>query len=287
MTQPWAPERVVDFGLAGALIESQFPALAPVSAEPFGEGWDNTAYQINGTLVFRFPRRQIAVPLMETECRVLPRIAPSLPLPIPVPSYVGRPTPEYPWPFAGYARIPGFSASRLCLDDRQRSELARPLGRFLSALHALPPSGVGGDTIGRLNVERLAERIRKSTEGIESIVEESLGLRSGPRAVLVHGDLYVGHLMVDDDIRLRGVIDWGDVHANDPAVDLSVAWSFLPPGARGEFREAYGPIEERSWRLARLRALHYGIVLLDYGQGTNDPVLAREARTILRLVATE
>ena len=241
MTQPWAAERVVDTRLAGVLIESQFPSLAPVSAEPFGEGWDNTAYEINRTLVFRFPRREIAVPMTD----------------------------------------------RLGLDDRQRSELACPLGKFLSALHGLSASGVGGDALGRLNVERLAARIRKSPAGIESIVRDSLGFRPDSRTVLVHGDLYARHLMVDDDIRLRGVIDWGDVHLNDPAVDLSIAWSFLPPAAREEFREAYGPIDEPSWRLARLRALHYGIVLLDYGQGSNDPMLVGEARTILRLVATE
>jgi aminoglycoside phosphotransferase (APT) family kinase protein len=283
--QPWAAERVVDPVLAKALIESQFPDLAPTRLEPFGEGWDNTAYQVNGRLVFRFPRRQIAVPLIETECRVLPRIAPNLPLPIPVPRYLGRPAEEYPWPFAGYERIPGHTADRLGLDDRQRAEFARPLGRFLSTLHALPAGDVGGDTIGRLNVERLAVRIRRLPEGIESIVEESLGLRPGPRTVLAHGDLYLRHLLVDDAVRLTGVIDWGDVHANDPAVDLSVAWSFLPAAARPAFREAYGPIEDSSWRLARLRALHYGVVLLDYGQGTNDPSLVREARTILRLVA--
>ena len=285
--QPWAAERVVDFALAGTLIESQFPDLRLLSLEPLGEGWDNTAYLANGLLVFRFPRRQVAAPLITTECRVLPRIAPHLPLPIPVPRYLGRPTAEYPWPFAGYERIPGFSADRMNLDDHRRAEFARPLGRFLSVLHALPMGDLGGDTLGRLNVERLADRIRRCPEGIESVVEESLDLRPGPRTVLVHGDLYLRHLLIDDDLRLTGVIDWGDVHANDPAVDLSIAWSFLPPDARPAFCDAYGPIEESSWRLARLRALHYGVVLLEYGRGTNDQVVFREARTILRLVASE
>ena len=45
-----------------------------------GAGWDNTAYLVNGEWVFRFPRRTIAVPLLEAEGRVLPKLAPRLPL---------------------------------------------------------------------------------------------------------------------------------------------------------------------------------------------------------------
>ena len=38
--------------------------------------------------------------------------------------------------------------------------------------------------------------------------------------VFVHGDLYSRHLLVDDAGRPCGVIDWGDCHVGDPAVDL-------------------------------------------------------------------
>jgi aminoglycoside phosphotransferase (APT) family kinase protein len=62
-----------------------------------------------------------------------------------------------------------------------------------------------------------------------------------------------------------GVIDWGDVHLGDPALDLSIAFSFLPPGARAAFREAYGPIDAATWDRARFRALHYAVLLSDYG----------------------
>ena len=116
---------------------------------------------------------------------------------------------------------------------------------------------------------------------------ECAGLRRGTRLVLAHGDLYVRHLLVDDAACLAGVIDWGDLHRGDPAVDLSVAWSFLPPEARDSFRKAYGPIEESTWRLARLRALHYGVILLEYARGIGDARLFREGRTILRLAGTE
>src|SRR5271166_1777638 len=100
MPQPWVAECAVPADLARSLIEAQFPTLLPVSVQPCGEGWDNTAYLVNGAHIFRFPRRRIAVPLLEIETRVLPAIAARLPLPVPRPAFAGQPTERYPWPFA-------------------------------------------------------------------------------------------------------------------------------------------------------------------------------------------
>jgi aminoglycoside phosphotransferase (APT) family kinase protein len=296
MTGPWAAERIVKPDLAARLIDAQFRDLRPVHLELLGEGWDNTAYLVNNLIVFRFPRRQVAAPLLEVEARVLPRIAPRLPVPVPRPRWVGRPGPEYPWSFLGYPLLSGRRADLAELDDRQRRELARPLGEFLAALHAQPADGVDGDTIGRADPARLIEGISRvlskgslvgDPEAVQTAAAECAGLQRGTRLVLAHGDLYVRHLLVDDAARLAGVIDWGDLHRGDPAVDLSVAWSFLPPEARDTFRNAYGPFDESTWRLARLRALHYGVVLLEYARGIGDARLFREGRTILRLAGSE
>src|SRR5918911_1437267 len=100
MTQPWKADVDLTPERAASLIERQFPALAPARLEPLGIGWDNAAYLVNGNLVFRFPRRQMGAGLIEREARILPLLAPHLPLPVPVPRFVGRPAGEYPFPFA-------------------------------------------------------------------------------------------------------------------------------------------------------------------------------------------
>ena len=46
-------------------------------------GWDNTACVVDGRWLFRFQRREIAVPGMRREIAILPRLAAMLPLPIP------------------------------------------------------------------------------------------------------------------------------------------------------------------------------------------------------------
>ena len=86
----------------------------------------------------------------------------------------------------------------------------------------------------------------------------------------MHGDLYARHLLVDEAKALAGVIDWGDVHVGDPALDLSIAFSFLPPAARHTFRQTYGEIDEATWARARFRALHYGAILVEYGANSAD-----------------
>src|SRR5262245_55603459 len=138
MVPAWSAELVVSEELAQSLIEEQFPHLVPVRVEILGAGWDNTAFRVNGAYVFRFPRRQFAVPFLEAETRLMPAIAPRLPLPVPVPTFVGRPTDAYPWPFAGYPMIPGRTACTAALDDHQRTAAAVPLAHFLAALHAIP-----------------------------------------------------------------------------------------------------------------------------------------------------
>lgn len=81
------------------------------------------------------------------------------------------------------------------------------------------------------------------------------------------------------------MIDWGDAHAGDPAIDLSVAWTLPPPQARREFRAAYGPIDDETWALARFKALRLATAIADWGLDVGDPDLLREARLQLRFVA--
>jgi len=265
MSRPWDAERAVSIGLARGLLARQFPELAGERVEPFGVGWDNSAFLVGGEWVFRFPRRKLAAALIEREIAILPRVAPGLPLPVPVPTFAGRPAAGYPWPFAGYRRLPGAAACRARLDAAGRQRAARPLARFLAALHAT----------GAIDGPRPWLPIL-----------EDLPADFVPRArALVHGDLYARHVLVDARGAPSGVIDWGDVHAGEPAVDLSLAHAFLPDRARGAFRDAYGPIDEPTWRMARFRALHSVVHFLRYGCEVGDAALVDEGRTALAHLA--
>jgi len=300
MRQPWEAERTVDPELARKLIREQAPEVAATRIELLGEGWDNIVYRVDGSWVFRFPRRQMGADLLANECAVVPRIAARLPLPVPVPMILGQPTAAFAWPFAGYGFLPGRTACGPGVTDTQRRAMAVPLGRFLAVLHATPEhtwSGVEvpGDELGRMDVDKRLPVIRQL---FSDLVERDVlaspdpwlrhlrDLPRGPRPRrLVHGDLYVRHLLVDERVRLCGVIDWGDVHLGDPACDLMIALTFLPADARAAFEGAYGAIDEPTWRLARFRALQHTATITMYGLDIADEDLFREGRRGLERLA--
>ncbi|OJT25620.1 hypothetical protein BO221_07050 [Archangium sp. Cb G35] len=285
---------------ATRLVERQCPSLAPARLEHLGTGWDNTAYVVNGQWVFRFPRRKVAVPLLENETRILPRLAPHLPLRIPEPVWHGRPEGDYPYPFAGYALLPGVTACTVAWTPGERLRNAAALGSFLRALHGIPVDDETlargpGDELARADLHKRAPMILERLEKVEAAHPDMDGQairawlsrlvdtpRWERRACWVHGDLYARHLLVDEHHTVTGVFDWGDVHLGDPAIDLTLAFTFLPPEARGVFREAYGDIDEATWDRARFRAFHYGVALVLYGDAEGDEAIARVGWDALR-----
>jgi aminoglycoside phosphotransferase (APT) family kinase protein len=297
----WRPEVVVDAGWARRLIGTQFPELELGSLRLLGEGWDNTVWLVDERWVFRFPRRAVAIPGFERELAVLPRLAERLPLPVPVPAFRGRPAEGFPWPFTGGPLVPGQAVAVADLTDADRVREARPLGRFLRALHALGPADVVDDPSllaadptrradmamrTRRTVDRLAEADRLGIWHAPIGVGEMLaGARSLPPpddpGTLAHGDLHILHLLAGVDGRLSGVIDWGDVCRGDPGIDLGVYWSFVPPDGREGFVAEYGPIDPAALLRARVLAVFLSATLAVYAREQGHAALERGAVSAL------
>ncbi|MEZ0368404.1 MAG: phosphotransferase [Candidatus Sericytochromatia bacterium] len=301
--RPWLAEKEVGSELARQLIASQFPELEPLSLSHLGTGWDNVVYLVNQTFVFRFPRRSMALDLMDTEWKLLDRLAPELPLQIPRPLFKGQASESFDWPFAGYSLVPGRTACAADLTPEQRAVTCQPLAECLKTLHGFDLQvarslDLPGDTLAKVDI---VQRLPKTLSRLETAV--SLGLIRDPQPyhdfiaalpavtpaprplALVHGDLYVRHLVVDAGGRLTGVIDWGDAHLGDSATDLSIVYSFLPPQAHASFWQAYGPVSEDTRLLACFRALFHNLALLLYAEDTHDADLKRESARTLAFLA--
>lgn len=286
--RPWLAERPVRPEQARRLVEAQFPELAPATVELLGAGWDNTAVLINGTAVFRFPRRRLAVPWLEREARLLPSIQARLPAPIPSPAWIGSPTRDFPWMFSGYPLLPGCSLEHSSLS---RGDLAQDLGLFLKALHAVDPDeavrhGAAPDELGRMDVDRQQRAQQRlqllSTRGLlephpayDAILEERQAIEPAGQ-VLVHGDLYARHLLVGERGRLSGVIDWGDVHLGCAATDLAVGLAAFDGPARQRFFESYGAVDRETLVLSRFRALTHALAVAVYALDVGDRSLTEE-----------
>jgi aminoglycoside phosphotransferase (APT) family kinase protein len=298
----WAADWVVTPDLARSLIEAMWPELTPVRVNNIGAGWDNTAYLINDSFVFRFPRRAIAVPLIATEIRLLPWLAPQLPLRIPVPIYVGSPSGLYPCPFAGYSIIPGRTVTAAQLPNRDRGAFVRPLARFLATLHSISREqaterGAPKDTFERLDVGKrrsvtcarldaiAAAGIHCDITRIERILDTLPFIDQPAADTLVHGDLHSSQVVIGQQHEIIGIIDWGDVHIGDPAVDLAGVHAMLPADCHDEFLQEYGPVDDVAWSAARGRAIWHTIAVLAHGVDIGDPALIFEGRSSLeRLV---
>jgi hypothetical protein len=71
------------------------------------------------------------------------------------------------------------------------------------------------------------------------------------------------------------------------AADVMIAFSFLPARARLAFHNAYGPIDDRTWRLARSRALHRTATVAVHAHETRDRRLLHECRGAFERILEE
>ncbi len=286
----WSAEITVDDALARRLIEAQFPGLELRSLSPLGQGWDMTVWLVDDRWVFRFPRREMVIRGLENEVSHLPQLASLVPLAIPIPTYIGEPSSEYPWPFYGAPFLQGRELAEAALDDGGRAALARPLGEFLRTLHRTRlDADLPLDPVRRADMTFRVPRTRERLAELEGlglwhapreaheVVDAAVELGSLEPTALVHGDLHLRHLLVDDAGRAAAVIDWIDLSYNAPGVDLVLYWSVLPPEGRREFREAYGTIGDDQLLCARILSLFLCGSLALYGHHEGMPTLRREA----------
>jgi aminoglycoside phosphotransferase (APT) family kinase protein len=299
----WDPEHTVSADRAAALISARFPRLRGAPVEALATGWDNTVLLVGGEWIFRFPRRSIALPGIRREIELLPRLAPRLPLPVPVPEFVGDPSPEFPWPFWGARYIPGHELAECGRPDADRVAAAAGLGAFLRALHEPGPetgAELPRDPMKRaepgvrapLARERLGRLVRdghwEPDPAVERLLDEGDRIRpyTGPVSVS-HGDLHIRHLLLNDDGRAAGVIDWGDLCVADRSVDLSLAYGGFSGPARTTLLSAYGPVGAEREIRARVLAVFLCAALAEYAAGTGRSRLLNEALKGLTRASTD
>jgi aminoglycoside phosphotransferase (APT) family kinase protein len=297
----WAAEVTVDAALARRLIAEQFPELELRSLRLLGEGWDMTVWLVDDRWVFRFPRREMVIPGLMNEIAYLPQLGPRLPLPIPIPRYLGQPSAEYRWPFYGAPFLAGRELAGAELDDEARVALARPLAEFLRTLHGTElDAELPVDPVRRADMtfrvpktrERLTELqhlgLWQAPQEAHDVIAAAVELGLPEPTAVVHGDLHLRHLLVDECGRPTAVIDWIDLSRNNPGVDLVLYWSILPLEGRTRFREAYGTITDEEFLCARILSLFLCATLAVYGHHEGMPTLMREALTGLdRTVQTD
>jgi aminoglycoside phosphotransferase (APT) family kinase protein len=271
--------------VAAGLVSDQFPQWADLPVVPVAvNGWDNTTFRLGDSLSVRLPSHERYVAQVEKEHRWLPLLAPELPLTIPEPIALGRPSATFPRPWSIYRWIDGHPAKADGLADM--SAFARDLAGFLVALYSIdahhgPEPGAhsfgrGGplayyDAESRQALAVLADDIDSLTA--HDVWEAGLASAWHRPPVWVHGDAAPSNLLVANG-RLVAVIDFGCSAVGDPACDLVMAWTFFSGESASAFRSAVA-LDDATWARARGWALWKAAIhLAREKQGGPDSKLA-------------
>ncbi|HEV2664941.1 MAG TPA: aminoglycoside phosphotransferase family protein, partial [Blastocatellia bacterium] len=228
-----------NLSLVTRLLTSQFPHWADLPIAPIpSAGTDNALYRLGDDMVVRLPRIHWAIEQVGKEHRWLPRLAPFLPLAIPVPLAKGEPGERYPWHWSIYQWLKGENATVERIADPRQT--ATDLARFIAALQRI--DATGGPLPGPHNSHRgepLAMRDTRTRDAIATLrgavdidavaavwdAAVDAPAWHGP-PVWLHGDMQCGNLLVVEG-RLSAVIDFGCLGVGDPACDVMAAWMFL------------------------------------------------------------
>jgi aminoglycoside phosphotransferase (APT) family kinase protein len=271
------------------LLRTQHPDLADLPLALFDCGWDNETWRLGDALAMRLPRRAISEQLLRNEQIWLPHLAPSLPIAIPEPVRFGVPSASYPWVWSIVPWIIGNTVNHEAVKPSQAHRFAD----FLRRLHGIAPenaptnSARDGNLAGRASefeprVARLGDRVSATNR---RAWQAGLDVPHAAKPSIIHGDLHPRNILAKDG-ALTGIIDWGDICAGDPAVDLSGAWGlFAEASARKAVLDHYGADEAMRVR-AMARALYIGVVLLDSGL-VDRPEHAAIGQTILDRVEAD
>lgn len=278
-----------DASLVRRLLAAQFPQWADIPIQPVAPaGTDNAIYRLGDAMAVRLPRIHWATGQVDKEQRWLPRLAPLLPIAIPVPLGQGEPAEGYPYAWSVYTWLKGETATDERIADL--GQAATDLAQFVAALQRVDPTE--GPPPGEHNSFRgvpLATRDEETRAAITSLGgtidvgavtaawEAALQAPAWQHApVWIHGDLDPRNLLVEQG-RLSAVIDFGCLGVGDPACDVSAVWKVLSANTRDIFRAALS-VDDATWARSRGWALSQALMALPYYTLETNPVLVREAR---------
>lgn len=279
----------IDASLVRQLVRSRFPQWAHLPVTPLPGGWDHRSFRLGESMVVRLPSSAAYAGQVEKENHWLPVLAPLLPLTIPEPLALGEPAQGYPWRWAINGWIDGETATEA--NVRDQSEFAAALASFLHALQGIdardgpaagPDNFFRGGPLATYDAEaRQAIRIldgKIDGRTAMGVWDAAVATRWRRPPVFLHGDISAGNLLVQQGC-LYAVIDFGMLAAGDPACDLAVAWSFLAPGSRSDFRSTLG-LDDGTWARGRGWALWKASIVASGMTMTNTDEGARAWRTI-------
>lgn len=305
MSHAWHQTIDINEEIASKFITSQHN-MHIQSIQALDAGWDNVVYLINNDLVFRFPRREFGLTCMENEIIFLPIIKQHVSFPLSAPEWIGKPSPLYPYPYAGYKILSGKALSDQEPQLIHDKQFAKTIAHWLKELHQIPikPAYIEtmeGEYEWKVNVEHRTHLCKVNIAQYEKFyVDAGLDLKCllqiishlekwnflPQKRCFVHGDLYSRHIIVNEKMQPTGIIDWGDIHIGHPGIDLAVGMIFTQETFH-TFLASYGEIDEETYRITLFHSFCHSMSFLPYAFEQNKNNLMKWATIVLQRVIDE
>jgi aminoglycoside 2''-phosphotransferase len=283
-------------GIAGPLSDLVF----------LGEGHFVSAWLANGAVVYRFAKHPAAALSLRREACLLPRLAPHLPLKVPVPTYYELSLDPLV-AVAGHELLVGKTLTRqqftALRHDRQEDCVAQ-IARFLMAFHKSDLELARQCDVDvrdyRSYYSDLADRFEHhmapyipdaaDCNYVRAVFEEFLSqevpqFRSN---ALVHADLSVPHILWDRRAaKITAIIDFGDMIIADPAGDLAGLYeNYGPKFIRYLIRylrsEDLAALVERVYRLFELSWIDWAVDVFEEQRRERIPLALDELSHLRR-----
>jgi len=275
------------------LVDRQLPQWAGLPLRPLSAfGTDHKLFRLGEELLVRMPVYAASADQAVSDATWLPRLAPHLPVAVPVPVALGDPDSSYPFPWSVVPWLPGQTVDESDVDPVR---LANDLADVVLALRKIGtdagPAKVGTARGAPLSpdwpveqqIDELADLL--DVERARAIWHAALdaGPWTGP-PVWIHGDLLEGNLLAVDG-ELTAVIDFGALGVADPAADVTPAWTLFDGAGRRSFRERLA-VDDATWARARAWVMLPALSGVRY-YAHSVPAFARRARRHLEAVLAD
>ncbi|MDE2841729.1 MAG: phosphotransferase [Chloroflexota bacterium] len=298
----------VNVGFYKGIIETCFPDLR-VTHIRFVGGGTCRVFAVNHALIFRFPHGDGSVAgenpseaegaFLFHEKRVYAALAPLLPLPIPRYRYFSTGCAQFPYPVAGYEKLPGRSLSACQLNSQELAGVARQIGEFLSALHAIPLTVLPAElqppspaSLGRSNARSLFREVEARAFPLLNAAEQAWTSRLFQELysnhtlwkltpVFTHGDFDGSNILYAASQGIvSGIIDFEEAGQNgDPAADFCALLAGFGTAFLEAVLAAYTlDVSAAMRRRIDLHAKRILFIELLYGIQTNDRRFIDNAR---------
>lgn len=233
------PEESADLEIIERPLRRALPGIEPVAPlRILGRGFRSLAAETTGGVVIRIGKNSAAAQGYAREARLLPALAPLLPVAIPQPRWHIGSCPAFPFGAIGYPKLPGATPQPSSLPRAQRARLAHDIAAFLAALHRFPIAqslslGIPGPDARRTELVVMRDTVVRGLRDALERAEHQLLSAWWDRFLadeqvwhytpaLIHGDLWYENLLVEPSSgALTGVLDWEDAAVGDPAQDLA------------------------------------------------------------------